>query len=83
MLRFEELYPDIYLLKVPFSGLWTGVVLVTGEENCLIDSGAKDTDVDQLILPALAELNLHPDQLPRPGTNLHRKSADHRRRTYL
>ena len=58
MLRFEELYPDVYLLKVPFSGLWTGVVLITGEENCLIDSGAKDADVDQLILPALAELGL-------------------------
>ena len=58
MLRFEELYPDIYLLKVPFSGLWTGVLLIKGEENCLIDSGAKDTDVDQHILPALAELGL-------------------------
>ena len=58
MLHFEELYPDIYLLKVPFSGLWTGVMLIKGEENCLIDSGAKDTDVDQHILPALAELGM-------------------------
>ena len=58
MLYFEKLYPDIYLLKVPFSGLWTGVILVTGEENCLIDSGAKDADVDELILPALKELGL-------------------------
>ena len=58
MLYFEKLYPDIYLLKVPFSGLWTGVILVTGEENCLIDSGAKDTDVDQYILHALKELGL-------------------------
>lgn len=58
MLRFDELYPGVYLLKVPFSGLWTGVVLVKGEENCLIDSGAVDTDVDQHILPALAELGM-------------------------
>ena len=58
MLHFEKLYPGVYLLKVPFSGLWTGVVLITGEENCMIDSGAKDTDVDQYILPALAELGL-------------------------
>ena len=58
MLKFEELYPDIYLLKVPFSGLWTGVTLIKGEEICLIDSGAKDTDVDGLILPALAELGV-------------------------
>lgn len=58
MLKFEELYSGVYLLKVPFSGLWTGVTLITGDENCLIDSGAKDTDVDQHILPALAELGL-------------------------
>ena len=58
MLKFEELYPNVYLLKVPFSGLWTGVLLITGEENCLIDSGAKDADVDQHILPALAELGM-------------------------
>jgi glyoxylase-like metal-dependent hydrolase (beta-lactamase superfamily II) len=58
MPTFEKIQPDIYLLKVPFSGLWTGVVLVRGEENCLIDSGAKDTDVDAYILPALAKLGL-------------------------
>ena len=58
MVRFEELYPGVYLLKVPFSGLWTGVTLITGDENFLIDSGAKDTDVDQYILPALAELGV-------------------------
>ena len=58
MLGFEELYSGVYLLKVPFSGLWTGVTLITGDENFLIDSGAKDTDVDQYILPALEELGL-------------------------
>ena len=58
MLGFEELYPDVYLLKVPFSGLWTGVVLIKGEENCLIDSGARETDVDAYIVPALAELGM-------------------------
>lgn len=58
MPKFEEIQPGIYLLKVPFSGLWTGVVLVTGEENCLIDSGALDEDVDGYILPALAELGM-------------------------
>lgn len=58
MLKFEALYPGVYLLKVPFSGLWTGVTLITGEENFLIDSGAKDADVDQHILPALAELGM-------------------------
>ena len=58
MLRFEELDSGIYLLKVPFSGLWTGVILIKGEENCLIDSGARDEDVDRHIVPALAELGM-------------------------
>ena len=58
MLKFERIYPDIYLLKVPFSGLWTGIILVDGDEKCLIDSGAKDTDVDQYLLPALEELGV-------------------------
>ena len=58
MLGFEALYPGVFLLKVPFSGLWTGVLLVKDEENCLIDSGAKDTDVDHYIVPALKELGM-------------------------
>ena len=58
MLEFQQLQSGIYLLKVPFSGLWTGVVLVTGEENCLIDSSATDQDVDAYILPALAKLGM-------------------------
>ena len=58
MPKFEEIQPGIHLLKVPFSGLWTGVVLVTGDENCLIDSGATEKDVDAYILPALAELGM-------------------------
>ena len=58
MPMFEEIQQDILLLKVPFSGLWTGVVLVRGEENCLIDSGATETDVDAYILPALAQLGM-------------------------
>ena len=58
MPKFEEIQPGIHLLKVPFSGLWTGVVLITGDENCLIDSGATDRDVDVYILPALAEMGM-------------------------
>ena len=58
MPKFEEIQPGIHLLKVPFSGLWTGVVLVTGDENCLIDSGATEKDVDAYILPALVEMGM-------------------------
>ena len=58
MPRFEKVCPGIFLLKVPFSGLWTGVVLVAGEVNCLIDSAATADDVDAYILPALEKQGL-------------------------
>lgn len=58
MERFEEVARGIYLLKIPFGPVWTGVVLVKGTQNVLIDSGGTDSDVDHYILPALAELNM-------------------------
>ena len=33
MPEFVNLAPDIYRLRVPFSGTWTGVVLVRGTQN--------------------------------------------------
>lgn len=58
MESFRELLPGIHLLKVPFEPVWTGVFLLTGEKNILIDTAAKDTDVDHYIVPALAELGM-------------------------
>ena len=58
MAMFSEVLNGIYLLKIPFGPVWTGVVLVRGEKNILIDSGATDSDVDQYILPALNALGL-------------------------
>ena len=63
MNQFEQVLPGIYLLKIPFSGVWTGVILVTGKENCLIDSGARDADVDEYILPALTALGMELNQI--------------------
>ncbi len=58
MTRFEKMADRLYLLKVPFGPVWTGVVLLTGEENILIDSSATGTDVDSYVLPALEEMGL-------------------------
>ncbi|MBP3478797.1 MAG: MBL fold metallo-hydrolase [Oscillospiraceae bacterium] len=58
MAMFSEVLNDIYLLKIPFGPVWTGVILVRGEKNILIDSGATDNDVDQYIIPALNGLGL-------------------------
>ena len=53
---FEEVLPDTYLLKVPFGPVWTGIILVRGETNVLIDSS--HLEPEQYLLPALAELGL-------------------------
>lgn len=57
---FIRLAPDIYRLPVPFPGCWTGVVLIRGEQNILIDSGGCAETVDACIVPALAQLGLEP-----------------------
>ena len=40
MERFTQIAENVYLLKVPFGPVWTGVVLLRGEKNILIDSSA-------------------------------------------
>lgn len=55
---FVRLAPDVYRLAVPFPGCWTGVTLVTGEENILVDTGGCAETVDTAIVPALKELGL-------------------------
>lgn len=56
---FERITENIYLLKIPFGPVWTGVILLTGKENILVDSGATAQDVDHCILPALQQLGLN------------------------
>ena len=58
MTQFEKIAENLYLLKVPFGPVWTGVVLLTGKEHILIDSAATDTDVDEIILPALKAVGI-------------------------
>jgi len=58
MKAFSEIAKDVYLLKVPFGPVWTGVVLLRGEENILIDSSATGNDVDAYVVPALKALGL-------------------------
>lgn len=55
---FERIAENVYLLKIPFGPVWTGVVLLRGEKNILIDSGATPQDVDEHIVPALRALGL-------------------------
>lgn len=63
MEQFKRIDDGIYLLKVPFGPVWTGVVLVQGEENYLIDSGATAEDVERYVIPALKALGIGPGDI--------------------
>lgn len=54
--RFEEVLPGTYLLKVPFGPVWTGIILVRGEKNILIDSSHEEPELH--LLPALDALGI-------------------------
>ena len=58
---FEEVLHGTYLLKVPFGPVWTGVILVRGEKNFLIDSS--HLEPEQYLIPALDELGLKPSDI--------------------
>ncbi len=53
MISFEPVIGNIRLLKVPFGDSFTGVVLIDGDTKILIDSGALESDVDNILIPAL------------------------------
>ena len=54
--QFEEVLPDTYLLKVPFGPVWTGIVLIKGEKNILIDSS--HLEPEKYLIPALDALGM-------------------------
>lgn len=59
MESFSPIADGVFLLRVPFTGVWTGVVLVLGDgPPILVDSGGGADTVDSTIVPALAELGL-------------------------
>ena len=58
---FEAILPGTYLLKVPFGPVWTGIVLVRGKKNVLIDSS--HLEPEECLLPALDELGMKPGDI--------------------
>ena len=56
MEKFEEVLPDICLLKVPFGIVWTGVILVRGKKTFLIDSS--QAQPEEFLIPALDALGV-------------------------
>ena len=55
-MKFEEIFPGTYLFKVPFGPVWTGIILIRGEKNILIDSSHLDPEA--YLIPALEDLGL-------------------------
>lgn len=53
---FEEVLPGTFLLKVPFGPVWTGIVLVKGEKNILIDSS--HLEPEEYLIPALEGMGM-------------------------
>ena len=56
--NFEPVAENIYRLRVPFGGVWTGITLVDGPRRSLIDSGGDAKGVDEFLIPALARRGL-------------------------
>ncbi len=56
MIKFEKVTDGIYLLKTPFSIVWTGITLITGDKNYLIDSGADEPE--KYLIPALHDFGM-------------------------
>ena len=54
--EFEKVLPDTYLLKVPFGPVWTGIILIKGEKNILIDSS--HLEPESYLVPALDKLGM-------------------------
>ena len=57
-MQFRKITNNLYLLEVPFCGIWTGVCLHIGKKITLIDSGPDSERVDACILPALSALGI-------------------------
>jgi len=55
---FERVKENVYLLRVPHGGTTTGVVLLCGDKNYLVDAAGNSEEVDEYIIPSLLELGI-------------------------
>lgn len=62
-MNFQPITKHISLLRTPFCGSWSGVVLVRAERNIIVDCGAGSDIVDGCIIPALRSVKLRPEDI--------------------
>lgn len=60
---FKEIVPGILLLESPFGAIWSGIILIRGEQNILIDSGANAGVVEDCLIPALRSEGLEAGEI--------------------
>ncbi len=58
MTAFENKIPNVYHLRCPFGDCWTGITLVCGKENYLVDCGGNRACVDEYLIPALRDVGM-------------------------
>ena len=56
MIEFKKITDDIYRLETPVEGVWNGIIFVDGKEKILIDSGLDAQNIDECLVPALAQM---------------------------
>ena len=56
MVQFKNMTGDIYRLETPIEGVWNGIIFVDGKEKVLIDSGLDAKNIDEYLVPALAQM---------------------------
>lgn len=56
MVKFNKVIGDIYRLETPIDGVWNGIIFVDGKEKVLIDSGLDAQNIDECLVPALAQM---------------------------
>lgn len=58
-MHIDRICTDVYRIRVPFEDIYTSVYVVRNNDRALlIDSGADETDVDTVILPALRSIGI-------------------------
>lgn len=64
MNSFEKITPYISCLKIPYKGIHTTVCLIRTEAGVvLFDAASYDSDITDIVLPALAEADVGEDEL--------------------
>ena len=76
MNSFEEITPHISCLSIPYKGIYTTVCLIKTEAGVLLfDAASYDSDITDIVLPALAEAGIGEDELKY--IFISHKHADH------